>query len=752
MKTGNIKTHKCVTLIVLLAIVLTTNMEATNGIFPTAVGTRAAGRGGVDFAIASDPTAIHTNPAGIAFIPGKMVDFNFGTLYPSVSFADALNAGADANEELMPFASFAMVWDTASQTLETPVDPFRYFFRDPDPAYANKTQGSFFFSCAQLSPKAFLLTKGMGATISNIRIYADIVNTPQKIILWQTDNFPKADKYPRLAMARLKFQYRLPQATSTEIILQMEQKQARLKLHGNGNWQDGYLVLPWSKAYTPAYLQLLTTQLHSLELREVDVSIGYGAWENYAWEKVLQKKEFAPLSPSKTKLLIARIDRSYVLQEGGSLRIALLDKVQLPEATSNLYVHYHYKFAAHIDGAYANLTLIDKDKRVASQTHQKTLWAYNVADRFITPQPPNKSGIKFGFGVIPQSGGRNDITISTDLFPEGVENYVNSMYISLVPAIAFRLHERFSFGISLNFDINIVETDGLIMQDGLEVLLGKSPFPGVTFGEALLQLFGIEKIHGEIDSDTLYGFGIGGRIGFMWKITDRLQIGAVYSPQSWMTKTKGEAMIDFSREFAREPINQLVAGFFLPNQGRFGFRSNYDIKVEMRLPHRVGGGVSYWLLDNILIGVDFQWINYAHTNDEIQLGLRNGDNVDFNAVAGSEDVDTKINVGWKDQYVVAAGIVWQPFNSLFLRGGYNYGTNPMPDNHLNPQQPVIFEHHVNFGLSYALNPHITINAAAEWALPSEVKSADENEFNTNFVDSELKASLFGGMVGISFRF
>lgn len=53
---------------------------ATNGPKLTAVGPRAAGRGGVDFAYADDGTGPATNPAGMAFVYGNRFDNNWAVV------------------------------------------------------------------------------------------------------------------------------------------------------------------------------------------------------------------------------------------------------------------------------------------------------------------------------------------------------------------------------------------------------------------------------------------------------------------------------------------------------------------------------------------------------------------------------------------------------------------------------------------------------------------------------------------------
>ena len=54
---------------------------ATNGLFPTFMGTQAAGRAGTDIGVAIDATCIATNPAGIGFLHGKQVELSVGSFF-----------------------------------------------------------------------------------------------------------------------------------------------------------------------------------------------------------------------------------------------------------------------------------------------------------------------------------------------------------------------------------------------------------------------------------------------------------------------------------------------------------------------------------------------------------------------------------------------------------------------------------------------------------------------------------------------
>ncbi len=85
---------------------------AANGAKPTCYGARAAGRGGVDYAIADDATAPATNPAGIAFIPDRL-DTSWLVADAHGTFQNAHGSESSVPGLIVPLPaySFGVVWD-----------------------------------------------------------------------------------------------------------------------------------------------------------------------------------------------------------------------------------------------------------------------------------------------------------------------------------------------------------------------------------------------------------------------------------------------------------------------------------------------------------------------------------------------------------------------------------------------------------------------------------------------------------------
>lgn len=76
---------------ILLVLVLSPPAWATNGMETLAWSARAAGMAGVDLAVATDATAINTNPAGLMQLTGHHLDFGASLLFPTLHFKNDLN-------------------------------------------------------------------------------------------------------------------------------------------------------------------------------------------------------------------------------------------------------------------------------------------------------------------------------------------------------------------------------------------------------------------------------------------------------------------------------------------------------------------------------------------------------------------------------------------------------------------------------------------------------------------------------------
>lgn len=199
------------------------------------------------------------------------------------------------------------------------------------------------------------------------------------------------------------------------------------------------------------------------------------------------------------------------------------------------------------------------------------------------------------------------------------------------------------------------------------------------------------------------GYGIGGQIGLIWKPVDGLSLGVNYvTPQT----------TDFRNVMNVAPLKTA------PPVWR-------DLTLES--PQTVGLGAAYSMMEErLLFAVEGRWLNWG-------------------GAEGYKDF------GWEDQWVAAAGVQFAVIRKkLFLRGGYNYGSNPVTANEgfTDPGPtdpgvtvqgttfptfayesfriigfPALVEHHVTVGLGYAFSEKFEVNVAYMHAFENSISES-----------------------------
>jgi long-chain fatty acid transport protein len=188
----------------------------------------------------------------------------------------------------------------------------------------------------------------------------------------------------------------------------------------------------------------------------------------------------------------------------------------------------------------------------------------------------------------------------------------------------------------------------------------------------------VEYANLDLGEGSSWNYGYGIQTGMIFKATDSISLGLNYiSP--------------------RKVSHQDVADF----DGN-GTLDNLDLQS----PQEIGLGVSY-TYKNFLVELDGKWINWGSAD-------------------GYQDFD------WQDQYVLGLGAQWEPIAKLFVRAGYNYGSNPVDKNNgfngtgtktvqgktLNRYYyetfriigfPAIVQHHLTFGVGYQFTESFGVN-------------------------------------------
>jgi long-chain fatty acid transport protein len=157
----------------------------------------------------------------------------------------------------------------------------------------------------------------------------------------------------------------------------------------------------------------------------------------------------------------------------------------------------------------------------------------------------------------------------------------------------------------------------------------------------------------------------------------------------------------------------VVADMSAAGLGKVTYR--YSSIDGMALPQEVDVGFAVRPVPPLLVAVKVAWLDWSGA---LETSTLNAASPDTPGAPPSLSLPSTMN--WSDQYVFAIGIAHDLTEKTILRGGYNYGSNPVPENTLNPLLAAIAEHHFTFGGGYAFNPMWQVSAAVEYAFNNQV--------------------------------
>ncbi len=749
--------------------------QAENGLFPLADGPRQRGRGGTVLGIAEDAMSINSNPAGLAFIEGRRLDWNLATFFSNVRFSDPIQPSG-RNGHFLPVVapSFGYVFETPADVWKLTPAVWGMIMGDrgSTPSPAAPANGQVVWGTDKLPRQLELVASGVAARISEVRLFAyyrtgDDPRTPTVRILSHTE-MPKLPAGAKVIGAGVDFLWRYNARmgqTISKVVFRCDDRKVEEDLRptaGDRGWRRHAVSIVLDQNFLPRRLQInIATAGNDVVLHKVRLRVGYLLDGKYRWIKVdmdgpqragtgIQVMEVASSSnPVQVDGMVARTTHRFKLDKS------------LPSGAKLLQLKAFYNYDYTPTKSVANILrvlLVADGGEVAHTAHSLT-----EAPKFL-PLPPGDMQQrvtlpgkrdrwwKFGFGVFPQGGAGVELKLKTDLFPDGVNNKSELLFVSAAPSFAFRIGEHIAFGATFLLNFAQLEQDGLVATD-LDVMQGTA-LSGITFAEVFKALTPFRKLRGRITTEKATTTGFGARFGMLVKPHKDVQVGLAYSPKTWNRDYRTKASVDFTPTFDASGLSLILpALIFLPNGGLQGLTGNYDMRViDFQLPQQLGGGVAWTPRKWIRLSTDIKWINWSDTMDSLTVELSNGDNPDVNAIVGGDTIKTKLPLGWRDQIVYAVGAEFFYKNYVF-RLGYNYGRNPVKKNFETPLAPAFTEHHITLGFSIR-GENVDFHMGYSLGLKNGMKDeAGENKVSPDF---DFGSSSFGPQhflaAGFSFRF
>lgn len=274
----------------------------------------------------------------------------------------------------------------------------------------------------------------------------------------------------------------------------------------------------------------------------------------------------------------------------------------------------------------------------------------------------------FGYGLIAIAGFRTDYPEDEDSIifapqPTGFGRiYTDHRVIKIPTAVAYKVNDKLSLGLSLN---------GYIAE------LAIAPLPYKIFDVAGGDDTNRYYPQGDGLSSS-YAFSI--QPGFLYRVNERVTVGGS------VTTEQNFAAFEWNSTFAH------------PDADNFGKHRRLEFDLDGPLNATLGAGVE--LDAQTKIAVDVTWLKYEGVSG-------------FGSPGGV--VDRVVQpFGWNNVWAYKLGIVRRFGESQTLRLGYNYSDIPLPPRNTLTATgaPAFFQHHLSAGFTYRTTEHLNANMGA----------------------------------------
>jgi len=423
---------------------------------------------------------------------------------------------------------------------------------------------------------------------------------------------------------------------------------------------------------------------------------------------------------------------------------------------------------------------------MAPRVHFKNDINNNYGDKNLFPlgclsyAHKSSSRISYGLGVFTQGGMGADFQLNHALFLDGEGVYLAQPYHSKFAvmqgggSIAYKINDQISIGGTANLVYGQVAFQ-MPMSMAPSMLQGViDPQTGMKFGDLFqadpsLGGLGYAELIASANLHGLNGFAFGGKLGLAFKPSDQLSFGINYSMPVNITYRNGSAEMDMTGQmnnaFGRivymilqqypgttpAEAQQMAMGQFtqMGIDLSKGVSDTYNAKARFGLPQSVAVGTAWSPAKKLRLGIDGEWINWKNAFDQMDISLSNGTNVNINKMMGTGgSIEMAFPMQWKNTVVIRTGIEYDVSKAITIRGGYAYGSNPVPPATLFPVFPAIVTDHVTAGVSVKLSTAFKVNAAYEYAFRNNKTASEKSLIAAEYNNSE--SSLENNIYHISF--
>ncbi|MAT65703.1 MAG: aromatic hydrocarbon degradation protein [Gammaproteobacteria bacterium] len=338
------------------------------------------------------------------------------------------------------------------------------------------------------------------------------------------------------------------------------------------------------------------------------------------------------------------------------------------------------------------------------------------------------NGLTYGIGVYGQGGMGTEYDAASFLgnpaagvgIQSNLENRTELSVGRVILPLAFDVNERLVIGGSLDFvwagldlkmamsgaqftDLVTTRNFGTAGDDGTGLV---STFNGFVGSGAITRVdyAYFDFSNGSDFTGQARGYGYAGKLGAVFRVNDRLSVGATYHSETRLSdmKTSG-ADVSFG-------VEMMGAAQSIPVSGEVRVR-------DFQWPEIYGIGAAWQASDNWFFTGDIKRIEWAGTMDSFDMSFT-ADAVQGDpraAAFAGRGMDVSLFQRWDDQVVYQFGGAWRWSPKLTLRAGANLSDNPVPNTYLNALFPAIVEEHYTAGFGYRFNRAQGIDFSLQYA-------------------------------------
>ena len=186
---------------------------------------------------------------------------------------------------------------------------------------------------------------------------------------------------------------------------------------------------------------------------------------------------------------------------------------------------------------------------------------------------------------------------------------------------------------------------------------------------------------------TTRGYGWNGAAGVQWRPTPRLRTGVAWKSGTTI-HTTGTASGTASALFTA--LNVTADPTY-----------RYQAAVLNHLPQAFGAGVSWQTKRHLTLDAEGDLIAWGQAFQQLPVSLSGGTNPTINSVVGSSGFHDAVPLHWSNQGAFHGGVTLPVRESVALRAGYAYTSDPVPSATLTPLTAAIMQHAVATGASFA---------------------------------------------------